>query len=102
MGQAWVAALMYWLLEYDYVPDYVERRAPFRPDHLALARAAFERGEMVMAGAAEEPPGAVIVFKGDDASAAERFARADPYVRNGVATSWRVRKWNVVIGGVPS
>jgi uncharacterized protein YciI len=30
---------------------------------------------------------------------AEDFARADPYVRNGLVTRWRVREWSVVIGG---
>jgi uncharacterized protein YciI len=32
-------------------------------------------------------------------SAAEAFAAADPYVRNGLVTSWRVRPWTVVVGG---
>ncbi|HEX7166247.1 MAG TPA: YciI-like protein [Acidimicrobiales bacterium] len=90
---------MYWLLFYDVVADYSERRAPFRDEHLALARDAHERGELVMAGALADPPdGAVLVFTGDDPGAATRFAEADPYVRNGVVTSWRVRSWTVVVG----
>ncbi len=90
---------MYWLLLYDLVDDYMERRAALRDDHLALGRAAHERGDLVMAGALADPPdGAVLVFKGDDASAAENFARHDPYVENGLVTSWRVRPWTVVIG----
>ena len=89
----------YWLLLYDVVSDYVERRAPLRADHLGLATAAYERGELVLAGALADPPdGAVLVFVGDDPSIAEDFARADPYVVNGLVTSWRVREWTVVIG----
>jgi uncharacterized protein YciI len=38
------------------------------------------------------------VFQGDGPSAAEAFARDDPYVRNGLVTNWRVRIWNVVVG----
>jgi uncharacterized protein YciI len=28
----------------------------------------------------------------------ERFAEDDPYVRAGLVKSWKVRKWNAVIG----
>ena len=91
---------MYWLLFYELPEDYLERRAPLRDEHLGLARAAHERGEIVLAGALADPPDqAVLVFQGDDASAAEAFADADPYVRAGVVTSWRVRPWTVVVGG---
>jgi uncharacterized protein len=90
---------MYWLLLYDVVDDYVERRAPYRAEHLALATEAFGRGELVMAGALADPAdGAVLVFSGETGDAAEEFARADPYVENGLVTSWRVRQWAVVVG----
>ncbi len=90
----------YWLLLYDYVEDYVERRAPFRQAHLEAAGQARERGELLLAGAlGDSPPGAVLVFTGEDPSVAEDFAEADPYVKEGVVTSWRVRPWNVVVGG---
>ena len=94
--------MAYFLLLYDVVDDYLERRGEFREDHLALANAARKRGELVMAGAFAEPAdGAVLVFHADDASVAERFAEADPYVVNGIVTKWKVRPWTVVIGGDP-
>ena len=90
---------MHWLLLYDVVDDYTERRRPFRDDHLAHARAAHERGDLVLAGALADPAdGAVLVFRSDSPSVAEEFARDDPYVRSGVVTGWRVRRWTVVIG----
>jgi uncharacterized protein YciI len=90
---------MHYLLLYDVVPDYVSRRAAFRAEHLAMARAAFDRGELVLGGALAEPvDGAVLVFRGDSPAAAEAFAAADPYVKNGLVTRWRVRAWNTVIG----
>ena len=50
-------------------------------------------------GALDEPAdGAVLVFKGDDATPAEDFAKHDPYVINGLITQWQVRPWTVVIG----
>jgi uncharacterized protein YciI len=93
---------VHYLLLYDYVENAVERRAPFREEHLALARAAHERGELVMAGAYADPvDGAALVFRGDTPSVAERFARRDPYVTGGVVTGWRIRPWTVVIGAAP-
>ena len=91
---------MYWVLLYDYVDDYVEKRAPVREEHLGLARAALERDEFRMGGAWDDSPaGGMLIFKGDDASVAETFARNDPYVREGVVIGWRVRPWNVAVGG---
>jgi hypothetical protein len=50
-------------------------------------------------GALGDPiDGAVFLFQGADAEAAERFALDDPYVVNGVVTRWRVRPWLTVVG----
>ena len=90
---------MYYLLFYELVDDYIERRGPLRAEHLELAQQAHQRGEIVMAGALADPAdGAVLVFRGQDSSAAEAFAKSDPYVKNGLVKSWRVRPWTVVIG----
>jgi uncharacterized protein YciI len=90
---------VYWILFYDVVDDYVERRRPLRAGHLERARQAYERGDLVMAGALADPAdGAVLVFRGPSAAAAEQFATEDPYVIEGLVTSWRVRQWTVVVG----
>lgn len=93
--------MSYYLLRYDRVVDhYVERRAPFREEHLALIRDAHARGEIVMAGAVgETPDGAVIVFRSASPDAVHAFAQADPYVREGLVLEWRVEPWHVVVGG---
>jgi uncharacterized protein YciI len=90
---------MYWLLFYDLVGDYLERRPPLREDHLAKVRKAHEKGELLLAGALTDPADkAVLVFSSDSAETAQRFAEDDPYVIEGLVTSWQVRHWNVVIG----
>jgi uncharacterized protein len=92
--------MKYFALMYDVVDGYAEKRMPHREAHLALVRGAQARGELVMAGALGDPPdGALLVFRGEGADVAERFARADPYVLAGLATQWHVRPWNVVVGG---
>lgn len=90
---------MHFLLLYDVVEDYVTQRVPLRAAHLGHARAAVARGELVLGGALANPPdGAVLLFRGDSPQAAESFARADPYVVNGLVTRWRVREWTTVVG----
>lgn len=87
-----------YILTYDVVENYVERRAEFREEHLGLAQAYRDRGEIIMAGAVGDPvDGALIVFRADDPSLAETFARSDPYVINGLVTNWTVKPWAVVI-----
>jgi uncharacterized protein YciI len=90
---------MHFLLFYDVAPDYLARRGDYRAEHLALAWAAAERGELVLAGALGDPPdGAALLFKGDSPDAARRFAESDPYVRNGLVTRWEVKRWATVAG----
>ena len=91
---------MYYMLLYEVGDDFIDRRAPFRDEHLGMARAAQESGELFMAGALADPvDGAALVFKTEDRSIPETFAKNDPYVKGGLVKSWKVRKWHVVIGG---
>lgn len=89
----------HFLLIYDADADYADRRAPHRAAHIALAREAVKRGELVLGGAFADPiDGSVLLFKAPTAATAEAFARNDPYVREGVVRAWRVREWTTVIG----
>src|SRR5256886_6133924 len=74
---------MHYILFYDVVDDYVSRRAQFREAHLKLARQAYERGELVLAGAPPPPVGgAVLGFHRPAPPPAAAFARADPQIPN--------------------
>jgi len=88
----------YFALIYDVVDDFMEKRLPYRPEHLTQIREANARGELVIAGALADPVGALLIFRAADTSTAEAFTKADPYVTKGLVKSWRVRPWNVVIG----
>ena|SRR4249920_996585 len=90
--------MTHYLLEYTLVADYLQRRASFRAEHLALAREARDRGALMLAGALAEPADrAVLVWTTEDRSVIEEFVERDPYVRNGLVTSWTIRPWSVVI-----
>jgi len=90
---------MHYLMFYELAPDYLERRGQFRAEHLKLA---WQAEGIVLGGAlaelADPADGAVLLFKSDSPAPAERFAAADPYVKNGLVKQWRVRPWTTVVG----
>jgi hypothetical protein len=91
--------MKHFVLMYEAGDDYAERRAPYRAEHLALARAAVERGELLLGGALTDPLDAsLLLFQGEGPEAAIAFANADPYVLHGVVLAWRVREWATVVG----
>jgi len=91
--------LVHFLMTYELSADYLERRAAFRDRHLTAAWASSERGELLLGGALEAPADrAMLLFEADSPAVPEAFARADPYVIEGLVTRWEVRKWNTVVG----
>lgn len=99
MVKAWWDEVVHYILFYDVVDNFSEKRVPFRKAHLDHLRHSYERGELVLAGALAEPTdGGVVIFNGSSGSAAEEFAKTDPYVVNGLVKSWKVRKWMTVVG----
>ena len=90
--------MKHFLLTYTLAPDYLARRPEFRAAHLALARAAVERGELLLGGPLEGAAEAMLLFAGESPGTAEAFARNDPYVLNGLVEQWRVREWITVVG----
>mgnify|MGYP003338319538 CR=1 FL=1 len=55
--------------------------------------------ELLLGGALADPADqALLLFAGETAEVAEKFARQDPYVINGVVRSWKVRQWTTVAG----
>jgi uncharacterized protein len=88
----------HFVLIYYVVDDFVANRAPFREEHLQLAKEANRRGELILAGALGDPPDrALLLFWAPDRAAAEAFARNDPYVINGLVNHWEVQPWATVI-----
>jgi len=84
----------YQILFYKTDDNYVERRKPFRANHLDMVREGLDDGSLIMGGALADPADeAIIVFK--DKASAENFVENDPYVQNGLIKEWKIRPWNV-------
>ncbi|HYL26343.1 MAG TPA: YciI family protein [Candidatus Nitrosotalea sp.] len=87
---------MKYVLFYQSSPD-VARLAPV---HGAAHRAHWDgflaNGTLLMIGPFADPrEGAMAVFTSREA--AEAFAKDDPFVLNGVVSSWSVREWSEAV-----
>lgn len=89
---------MFHVLFYDYVSDIVERRGPYRAEHLERIATERAEGRMVMGGPIGDPPqGAVFVFDAKvPVETVELFVSGDPYVQAEIVTGWRIEPWNVL------
>ncbi len=98
------------LLEYTYVPNIVERRAPHRAAHLAHSDAWRARTHAAGANNTDGPPpplprivfggptgdpctGALLAFADATEDDVRAFARADPYAAAGLITKVDIRPW---------
>ncbi|DAZ97561.1 TPA: hypothetical protein N0F65_005533 [Lagenidium giganteum] len=88
----------HFILRYDYIPEILEKRGPFRAEHLELAKTAKAHGKVLMAGALVDPAdGGVFIFHTNDKRDVEDFVNQDPYVKNALVTSYTIREWMVVV-----
>lgn len=91
--------MKHFILLYEFVPDYLERRGALRPAHFKATQDSIARDELQLGGAFADPAnGAALVFKAPSRETVENFAKSDPYVTQGLVTSWRVREWTTVVG----
>lgn len=91
---------MFYVLTYQLAHDYIEKRTPYRSLHFAYLTGYKEKGQFLLGGAFDDQETAMLIFKVHDKSIIEEFAKHDPYVMHGVATSWDCRQWNMVTGDV--
>jgi uncharacterized protein len=77
--------------------DDVQVTAPLHfPAHRAHFEAFHAGGTLLMLGVfTNRDEGSMAIFTSREA--AEEFARADPFVLNGVVREWRIREWNEVL-----
>ena len=88
------------VLEYAYVADILEKRGPYRPQHLKLAKDYLTDGTIIYGGPFTPPSGAMFIFSVDGRESVEAFVAEDPYVANGLVTTYTIKEWNVVIGTI--
>mmetsp|Transcript_18669 Transcript_18669/g.31371 ORF Transcript_18669/g.31371 Transcript_18669/m.31371 type:complete len:142 (-) Transcript_18669:228-653(-) len=85
------------LLEYTYVPEILEKRGPYREEHLAMAKEQIKAGNMQYGGPLNPPTGAVFLWTCDDPALIDEYAKKDPYVKAGLVPSYKITEWSILL-----
>ena len=85
---------MKFVLFYTSAPDVAAKAGPVFAAHKAYYEQFLARGVLLLLGTFEDAQadGSMAVFTTREA--AEEFAAADPFVLNGVVTSYQIKGWN--------
>jgi uncharacterized protein YciI len=87
-----------YFVQYTYVADMLERRQPYRAEHLERVTTAGAQGLLVLAGAHADPvDGAVLVFRAESAAEVEEWVRADPYHVAGLIPGFTIRELTLAV-----
>lgn len=86
------------MLNYKYVDGMLEKRTPYRAEHLAILNQMREDGKILCAGPMTDSSGALFIFKTTQADVME-FIEKDPYVKADLVPSYEIKEWIVGIGG---
>lgn len=88
-----------YVLQYEYVENILEKRAPFREAHLAVFGKQVQAGNIIIAGAVDHPPtGALTIFRHLTPNDIEQIIQQDPYVINGLVTKHTIKPFIAVTG----
>ncbi|TMW62083.1 hypothetical protein Poli38472_009576 [Pythium oligandrum] len=88
----------FYILRYDYVSDILEKRTPFRAEHLQNAVDLKAQGKILMGGALVDPVDTgLFIFSTDNKAEIEEFVANDPYVKNNLVTAHSIREWAVAV-----
>lgn len=75
--------------------DVLEKRGPYREEHLNLAKKKCLSGGPTMSPGSDTPTGALFIFS--DLESLEEFVKDDPYVDHGIVKKHYIDEWNVVV-----
>lgn len=76
-----------------YCDNALEKRAPFREEHLAGLRQQKESGVLVTLGPTETSSHVFGIYEAESREQVEQLIRADVYWRNGIWTAFEIHPW---------
>jgi len=76
-----------------YCEDVLEKRAPFREEHLARLQQLKEGGSLLTLGPTTDLSRVFGIFEGDSSEAIEALVKADVYWREGIWTAIEIHPW---------
>ena len=76
-----------------YCPDALDRRTPYRDEHLAGLRRQKEEGVLVTLGPTEGSTHVFGIYEAADQATVESLVKNDVYWRNGIWTAVEIHPW---------
>ena len=77
-------------------PDGPTKRPQHRPAHLKRLQTLDDQGKLIYAGPFTDKAGSLIIMEANSAEEAEVFAKADPYMLEGIFDRMEVHPFNQV------
>ena len=78
-----------------YTPDKA-KTAEIRPFHRKYLAEVHAKGKLAISGPFVGDAGGLMVYETDSQEECEALLNADPFVTNGIITSWTIYHWNPV------
>jgi uncharacterized protein len=76
-----------------YCADVLEKRAPYRQEHLENLKALKESGKLITLGPTQDLTMVFGVYETEDEASARHLIESDTYWLNQIWTSYEVREW---------
>ena len=77
----------------SYCEDVLEKRAPYRQDHLDGLAAQKESGVLITIGPTKDLTKVFAIYDADSEDTVRQLVENDPYWKNGIWTEYEVREW---------
>jgi uncharacterized protein YciI len=87
-------------MKFAAIIEYIQDKARIgevRPLHRQYLASLIERGQLAASGPFTDDSGALIIYEAATAAEAEAFLKADPFCKNGIFVSYKIRPWNPVL-----
>ena len=77
----------------SYCENALEKRTPYRQDHLDGLKDQKEQGILVTLGPTKDNTKVFGIYEADDEATVRKLVESDPYWQNGIWTEYEVKEW---------
>jgi uncharacterized protein len=77
----------------SYCQDALEKRTPYRQDHLAGLAAQKEKGILITLGPTKDNTQVFGIYEAETEAQVKELVESDPYWKNQIWTEYQVKEW---------
>lgn len=90
----------YYLLYYKLVPDILEKRTPYKDEHMRILEELSSKGLVFVGAEMKEGYPAVFMFEGENDEILYEWLKRDPYINNGLVMEHQFNQIILVAGRI--